>query len=149
MTNPGETEFGKLMVSEKTLDLLTGRIAEQLKISPEFMDYLGNRIAEKVTQALPKRQVERPFISGENGETLPTILLSGHKVLVPRINGFQPVAEKIQQFSKLEEASEDVATYRLTRLSLWKAAELGLSPDEVIEVLKIHGRTPPKKPRKK
>ena len=140
-----EREFGRLMVSEAVLDLLTGRIAEQLKISPEFMDYLGDRIAEKVTKALPKCQVERPFISGENGETIPTILLSGHKVIVPRINSFQPVAEKIQQFSKLEEASEDVATYRLTRLSLWKAAELGLSPDEVIEVLKIHGRTPPKK----
>jgi len=152
----GELEFGRLMVSEAVLDLLTDKIAEQLKISPEFMDYLADRIAEQLKESLGASLAEKVaetlqerlqggFTSTHEGVFMPKLLLSGHKALVPRLNGFQPVAEKVAQFSKLEEASEDVATYRLNRLSLWKAAELGLSPDEVIEVLKVHGRTPPKR----
>lgn len=112
-------EFGRLMLSEEAADLLADKVAERLKETPRTL---------------------------ERGEVLmPRILLSGHKVYVPRLDGFKPVAEKIAQFGKLEEASEHVATYRLNRLSLWKAAELGLSPDEVIEVLKIHAPTPPKR----
>ena len=119
MTEPqGETEFGRLMVSEAVLDLLTDKIAGQLKISPEFMDHLGDRIAERLQERLGAHLAEnvaetlRGLQGGftattTEGVSMPKLLLSGHKALIPRLNGFQPVAEKVAQFSKLEEASED------------------------------------------
>jgi len=77
-------------------------------------------------------------------EPPPKPIILGHKILLERRPGYEPVAEKIQSFSRLEEANEDVLVYLVNKLSLWKAAETGATPDEVVEFLKLHARTTPK-----
>lgn len=68
----------------------------------------------------------------------------GHDVIVPRLNGFKEIADVVQKFSRLDKASDDIAVYQVNRLSLWKAAEGKMTPDEVVEFLKLHSRTEPK-----
>jgi len=123
----------------------------KIKLDDRDIEHLAIRIAEQVANRLLEvLPLESKTPSGEvlpqgvKAPQLPRIFLVGHKVVVPRLNGFQGVADSIQRFARLEEASEDVAIYAINKLSLWKAAEQGLTPDEVIEVLKLHSRTPPK-----
>ena len=114
-------------------------LALRVKIPVETLRMLGALIAESISQHLTP-----PSQASVETESVPRLFIVGHKVVVPRLNGFQEVANAVQRFSRLEESSEDVAIYYINRLSLWKAAEQGLTPDEVIEVLKRYGRTPPK-----
>lgn len=117
----------------------------ELKVKVELPEGFLQRIIDGVAEGVGEqldRGTRQPVEAPPN---VPKLLIVGHEVVVPRLDGFQPVAEKVQQFGKLNKASEDVAIYLLNRLSLWKAAELGLTPDEVIEILKVHGRTEPRK----
>jgi len=112
----------------------------EIRLEPDSLQGLIDGVVEGIAERLDRRT---PL--PEEAAKIPKAFIVGHKVVVPRLNGFAPIAEKIAQFSKLEEASKDVAVYRINRVSLWKAAELGLAPDEVIEVLKTHSPTPPLK----
>jgi len=119
----------------------------RIKIPAESLRLLGALIAENLSKHLPLQPTSPQPTSEAAAEaepSLPRLFIVGHKVVIPRLNGFREIAEGVQRFARLEEASEDVAIYQINRLSLWKAAEQGLTPDEVIEVLKFHSRTPPK-----
>jgi DNA excision repair protein ERCC-3 len=77
-------------------------------------------------------------------EAPPKAVVIGHKIILERRPGYKELAEKIQAFTRLEEANEDVFTFLVNRMSLWKAAEAGLSSDEIVEFLKVCARSPPK-----
>jgi len=119
----------------------------RVKLSKETLQLLGELIAQSLSQHLPiQYSTTQPpqTIKAPDETQIPRLFIVGHKVVIPRLNGFQEIADTVQRFSRLEEMSEDVAIYHINRLSLWKAAEQGLTPDEVIEVLKHYSRTPPK-----
>jgi len=100
---------------------------------------LSEEIELKVRVEVPPDLVKRLFSSlvvqaaprpPRDADAAPNLFLVGHKV--------------VERFSRLEEASDDVLIYLVNRLSLWKAAEQRMTPDEVVEFLKLHARSPPK-----
>jgi len=72
----------------------------------------------------------------------PKLLIVGHDIILERRPEAKRLADFVQKFAKLDRASKDVLIFNVNRLSLWKAAER-YTPDEVIEFLKQHAKTPP------
>jgi len=114
-----------------------------LLIDPDQIEDIAETVAAGIVERIDRGGLLKAQVSDEEIISPPKILIVGHKIIVPRLNGFAPIAEKVAQFARLEEASSDVAVYRVTRLSLWKGAQFGITPDEAIEVLKTHSPTPP------
>ncbi|MCL1928939.1 MAG: DEAD/DEAH box helicase [Treponema sp.] len=54
--------------------------------------------------------------------------------------GAEDARAAILPFAELEKSPEHIHTYRITPLSLWNAASVGLSPDDVIDVLNVYSR---------
>jgi len=48
--------------------------------------------------------------------------------------------QAVMPFAELEKSPEHIHTYRITPLSLWNAASAGLTPQDVVETLKIFSR---------
>ena len=111
-------------------------------MDPESIEAIVEGVLEGLQEQMPRGRV--PTFT-EEGVKIPKTFIVGREIIVPRLNGFAPIAEKVAQFAKLEKASADIAVYRINRVSLWKGAELGISPDEVIEILKTHSPSPPTK----
>lgn len=73
----------------------------------------------------------------------PNLIIIGHDIILPKAPETEKLADFVSSFAKLDRASEDVLMFNINRLSLWKAAER-YTPDEIIEFLKKHAKTPPK-----
>jgi len=110
----------------------------ELKVRVEIPDDLLELLTPKIE---PPREENDNLIYVEPP---PRLILLGHKIILERVTGYKPLAEKIQQFSRLEEATEDVFTFTINRMSLWKAAQQGLTSDEIVEFLKLNAKSPPK-----
>jgi DNA excision repair protein ERCC-3 len=68
--------------------------------------------------------------------TNPLIVQSDRTVLLETANdNFESARDSLSLYAELVKSPEHVHTYRITPLSLWNAAALGLSPDEVKEQL--------------
>ena len=86
---------------------------------------------------------EKPIeIPTEIPTQTPKLMIVGHDIVIEKGPKAKPIAEFVQKFTKLDRASEDVLIFNINRLSLWKAAEKH-TPDEVIEFLKQHAKSPP------
>ena len=66
----------------------------------------------------------------------PIIVQSDRSILLEVDNpNFIPARNALSQFAELEKSPEHIHTYRLSALSLWNAASLGLTSKQVIETL--------------
>ena len=64
--------------------------------------------------------------------TNPLIVQSDRTVLLETANdNFESARDSLSLYAELVKSPEHVHTYRITPLSLWNAAALGLSPEEV------------------
>ncbi len=71
----------------------------------------------------------------------PLIVQSDHSVLLETDHPeFEAARDFLARFAELEASPEHVHTYRITRLSLWNAAESGLEAQEVIAGLDRFGK---------
>ena len=110
----------------------------RFEIPDDLIQQLRGELLEQASQSdLQSSRSPDPLVSAN-------LYILGHDVVVPRLNGFKDIANRVQRFGKLDKASDDVAVYRLSRFSLWKAAQQGMTPDEVVDFLKKHSRSPPK-----
>jgi DNA excision repair protein ERCC-3 len=81
----------------------------------------------------------------------PLIVESDRAVLVevdhPR---YDEVRERLLQFAELEKSPERIHTYRITPISIWNAAALGVGVDTILTFLETNSRYPlPKRVREK
>jgi DNA excision repair protein ERCC-3 len=66
----------------------------------------------------------------------PVIVQSDNSILLEVDNpNFIPARNTLSRFAELEKSPEHIHTYRLSPISLWNAASLGISSDEVIHDL--------------
>lgn len=73
--------------------------------------------------------------------TKPLIVQSDNTVLLEVNNpDFENARDSLSPFAELEKSPEHIHTYRITPLSLWNAASLGYSPDQILDTLKKHSR---------
>ena len=73
----------------------------------------------------------------------PLIVQSDNSVLLETDHPeFEAARDFLARFAELEASPEHVHTYRITRLSLWNAAESGLTASEAVEGLDSLGRYP-------
>ena len=72
----------------------------------------------------------------------PKLMIVGHDLIIEKRLETKLLADFVQKFTKLDRASKDVLVFNINRLSLWKCAEKH-TPDEVIEFLKRHAKSPP------
>lgn len=71
----------------------------------------------------------------------PVIVQSDNTLLLEVDNpSFEAARDDISRFAELEKSPEHIHTYRITPLSLWNAASMGLSLQEVLSSLKQHSR---------
>jgi len=117
----------------------------KVRVPPDLAERIAERIAEKLLEGVAARL---PPISvyadaPEGREPGAKLFLLGHDVVIPRLDGFSDVANTVQGFAKLDRASSQVLIYRMNRLSLWKAAQQGRTPDEVVAFLRRHAKEPP------
>ncbi|HPP81870.1 MAG TPA: helicase-associated domain-containing protein, partial [Deltaproteobacteria bacterium] len=69
----------------------------------------------------------------------PIIVQSDGSILLEVLSpGFESARDAILPFAELIKSPEFVHTYRITPLSIWNAAALGISCDEVIRALEEH-----------
>lgn len=77
------------------------------------------------------------------GRDSPAVVQSDGTILVEVDNpAYERARDSLMRFSDLVKSPEYIHTYRLSPLSLWNAAAVGLSPDEVIESLNHFSRYP-------
>lgn len=73
----------------------------------------------------------------------PLIVQSDHGVLAETDNPLYPeVREMLGRFAELVKSPEHIHTYRITSLSLWNAAALGMKADEIRSFLSAHSKYP-------
>ncbi len=73
----------------------------------------------------------------------PLIVQSDKSVLLEVDNPlYEEVRDALARFSELVKSPEYVHTYRITPLSLWNAAAMGMTPNEVTEVLEKYAKYP-------
>ena len=73
----------------------------------------------------------------------PLIVQSDKSVLLEVENPrYEDARDSLARFAELVKSPEYVHTYRITPLSLWNAAALGMIPDEVIEALEEFAKYP-------
>jgi len=73
--------------------------------------------------------------------TKPVIIQSDNTLLLEVDNpGFETARDAISRFAELEKSPEHVHTYRVTPLSLWNAASMGLTLEDIIASLEAHSR---------
>ncbi len=71
----------------------------------------------------------------------PVIIQSDRSILLEVDNPlFVPARNALARFAELEKSPEHIHTYRLSPLSLWNAASLGLTSDEVIRDLRQYSK---------
>lgn len=71
----------------------------------------------------------------------PVIVQSDNTLLLEVNNpDFETARDDISRFAELEKSPEHIHTYRITPLSLWNAASMGLSLQEVLSSLKRNSR---------
>ncbi|MCX7679609.1 MAG: DEAD/DEAH box helicase [Spirochaetes bacterium] len=71
----------------------------------------------------------------------PVIVQSDNTLLLEVDNpDFEAARDEISRFAELEKSPEHIHTYRITALSLWNAASLGLSLEEILSSLKKYSR---------
>lgn len=71
----------------------------------------------------------------------PLIIQSDKTVLLEVNNPFFEDARNIlSRFAELEKSPEHIHTYRITPLSLWNAAAIGMKPEEMIDALERYGK---------
>ncbi len=76
-------------------------------------------------------------------QTLPLIVQSdGSLLLDVHSEQFEPARGKISLFAELEKSPEHIHTYRISPLSLWNAASIGLSYDDLSGILSRFSRYP-------
>src|SRR5829696_8488250 len=75
--------------------------------------------------------------------TNPLIVQGDRSILVEVDNPrYAEARDALAPFAELEKSPEHIHTYRLTPLSLWKAAAAGMSADDMIEVLRNFSKFP-------
>jgi len=73
----------------------------------------------------------------------PLIIQSDKSVLLEVDNPlYEEVRDALARFAELVKSPEYVHTYRITPLSLWNAAAIGMTPEEVIETLEKYAKYP-------
>lgn len=71
----------------------------------------------------------------------PAIVQSDRSILLEVDNpSFAAARNAFSRFAELEKSPEHIHTYRLSPLSLWNAASLGLTGDEVLRDLALHSK---------
>ncbi len=71
----------------------------------------------------------------------PVIIQSDNTLLLEVDNpGFETARDAVSRFAELEKSPEHVHTYRVTPLSLWNAASMGLTLGDIISSLEEHSR---------
>jgi DNA excision repair protein ERCC-3 len=71
----------------------------------------------------------------------PVIVQSDNTLLLEVDNpDFEAARDSISRFAELEKSPEHVHTYRVTPLSLWNAASMGLTLDDILGGLEKHSR---------
>ncbi len=71
----------------------------------------------------------------------PVIVQSDNTLLLEVDNpDFEKARDEISRFAELEKSPEHIHTYRITPLSLWNAASMGLSLQEVLSSLKQYSK---------
>ncbi len=71
----------------------------------------------------------------------PVIVQSDNTLLLEVNNpDYETARDAISLFAELEKSPEHVHTYRVTPLSLWNAASMGLDVNQIIESLRLHSR---------
>ncbi|MBP7584239.1 MAG: DEAD/DEAH box helicase [Spirochaetes bacterium] len=71
----------------------------------------------------------------------PVIVQSDNTLLLEVDNpDFEAARDAVSRFAELEKSPEHVHTYRITPLSLWNAASMGLSLDDILTGLEKHTR---------
>lgn len=74
---------------------------------------------------------------------LPLIVQADGAVLLETLHpGYEPARERLAKFAELEKSPEYVHFYRITPISIWNAAALGESVDDVIPWMKANARFP-------
>jgi len=75
--------------------------------------------------------------------TNPLIVQSDKSVLLEVDNPlYEEARDALARFAELIKSPEYVHTYRITPLSLWNAAAMGMTPDEVVETLEKYAKYP-------
>ena len=73
----------------------------------------------------------------------PLIVQADGAVLLETLHpGYEPARERLAKFAELEKSPEYVHFYRITPISIWNAAALGESVDDVIPWMKANARFP-------
>lgn len=71
----------------------------------------------------------------------PAIVQSDNTILLEVNNPeYETARDAISPFAELEKSPEHIHTYRITPLSLWNAASIGHSRDEIVTILKSYSR---------
>src|SRR5438034_1084936 len=75
--------------------------------------------------------------------TNPFIVQSDRSVLVEVDNPkYAEARDTLAPFAELEKSPEHIHTYRITPLSLWNAAEAGMTADQMVAVLARYSKFP-------
>ena len=73
----------------------------------------------------------------------PLIVQSDKSVLLEVDNQlYEDARDSLARFAELVKSPEYVHTYRVTPLSLWNAAAMGMTPNEVIDALEEYAKYP-------
>lgn len=72
------------------------------------------------------------------------LIIQGDRTLLLEVQNprFEATRDAIAPFAELEKSPEYIHSYRITPLSLWNAASLGLRADEIIERLQTYAKYP-------
>jgi DNA excision repair protein ERCC-3 len=74
-------------------------------------------------------------------ENKPIIVQSDGSILLEVLNdAYEDARDAILPFAELVKSPEYVHTYRVTPISLWNAAAIGVSLDDVFERLNMYSR---------
>ena len=71
----------------------------------------------------------------------PLIIQSDNSILLETTNDkFESARDEISQFAELIKSPEYIHTYRLTPLSLWNSASIGLTSEQIIDILNRYSK---------
>ena len=69
------------------------------------------------------------------------IAMIGHEAILLKQGDYKPIQDILRKFAVPTKTSDDANVAEISKISLWKAAELGLTADEVINFLNLHTKS--------
>lgn len=119
---------------------------DSIRVNGDINYFLYFVFLPQITQDHPaagRRLSRRPGRTAYMNYQNPLIVQSDNTLLLEVENErFRDARDAVSVFANLEKSPEHIHTYTITPLSLWNAASLGVSPDEVIQRLERFSKYP-------